>query len=36
MGRLVKVANVKDLPSETAMAAHVEGRTVALFNVDGL
>jgi nitrite reductase/ring-hydroxylating ferredoxin subunit len=35
MGRLVKVANVKDVPSETAMVAHVEGRTVALFNVDG-
>ena len=35
MGRLLKVAELKDVPSEAAMAAQVEGRTVALFNVGG-
>jgi nitrite reductase/ring-hydroxylating ferredoxin subunit len=35
MSRLFKVAELKDIPSETAMAALVGGRTVALFNVDG-
>jgi len=35
MGRLFKVAELKDVPAEAAMVAQVDGRTVALFNVDG-
>jgi nitrite reductase/ring-hydroxylating ferredoxin subunit len=35
MGRLVKVAETKDVPPGTAIAVDVEGQTVALFNVIG-
>ena len=35
MGRIVKVAERKDVPPGTAMAVDLEGRAVALFNVDG-
>ncbi len=35
MGRLVKVAETKDVPPGTARAVDVEGRTVALFNIGG-
>jgi len=35
MGRLVKVAETKDVPLGTAIAVDVEGHTVALFNVKG-
>ena len=32
---LVKVANKKDLPSGKGMAVEVQGKTIALFNVNG-
>ena len=35
MGRIVKVAETKDVPPGTAMDVDLEGRSVALFNVDG-
>lgn len=35
MGRLIKVAETKDIPPGTAVAVDLEGRAVALFNVDG-
>ncbi len=35
MGQLIKVAETKDVPPGTAKAVDVEGRAVALFNVDG-
>jgi len=35
MGRLVKVADTKAVPPGTAVAIDLEGRSVALFNVDG-
>jgi len=35
MGRFVKIAETKDVPPGTAVAVDVEGRVVALFNVDG-
>ena len=35
MGRIVKVAETKDVPPGTAVAVDLEGRAVALFNVDG-
>jgi nitrite reductase/ring-hydroxylating ferredoxin subunit len=35
MGRLVKLAETKDVPPGTAVAVDLEGRVVALFNVDG-
>ena len=35
MGRLIRVAETKDVPPGTAKAVDVEGRAVALFNVDG-
>ena len=35
MGRLVKVAETKDAPPGTAVGVDLEGRAVALFNVDG-
>ena len=35
MGRLVKVAETKEVPPGTAIAVDLEGRAVALFNVDG-
>ncbi len=35
MGRLIRVAETKEVPAGTAKAVDVEGRAVALFNVDG-
>ena len=35
MGKLFKVASTKDLAAGSAMSVEVEGRRVALFNVDG-
>ena len=35
MGQLIRVAEKKDVPPGTAKAVDVEGRAVALFNVDG-
>jgi nitrite reductase/ring-hydroxylating ferredoxin subunit len=35
MGQLIKVAETNEVPPGTAKAADVEGRAVALFNVDG-
>ena len=35
MRRLVKIAETKDVPPGTAVAVDLEGRAVALFNVDG-
>ena len=35
MGTHHKVANLKDLPSGGALAVEVQGRKIALFNVDG-
>ena len=35
MGRLVKVAETKDVPPGTAMAVDLEGRKIALFNSGG-
>ena len=35
MGRIVKVAETKDVPPGTAVAVDLEGRAVALFNVNG-
>ena len=35
MGRLVTVADKKDIPPGSARAVEVEGRLVAVFNVDG-
>jgi nitrite reductase/ring-hydroxylating ferredoxin subunit len=35
MGRLVKVAETKDVPLGAAIAVDVEGHAVALFNVKG-
>ena len=35
MGRIVKVAETKDVPPGAAVAVDLEGRAVALFNVDG-
>ncbi len=35
MGQLIKVAETKDVPPGTAKAVDVEGRAVALFNIDG-
>jgi nitrite reductase/ring-hydroxylating ferredoxin subunit len=35
MGQLIKVAETKEVPPGTAKAVDVEGRAVALFNVDG-
>ncbi|GIW42325.1 MAG: (2Fe-2S)-binding protein [Candidatus Binatia bacterium] len=35
MGRWVKVASADELPPGTAKAVEVEGRTIALFHVEG-
>jgi nitrite reductase/ring-hydroxylating ferredoxin subunit len=35
MGRLVKVAETRDIPPGKAIAVEVEGREVALFDIDG-
>jgi len=35
MGRLIKVAETKDIPPGRAATVDLEGRAVALFNVDG-
>lgn len=35
MRQLIKVAETKEVPPGTAKAVDVEGRAVALFNVDG-
>ena len=35
MGRLIKVAETKDLLPGTAKAVEAEGRRIALFNIDG-
>jgi len=35
MRRLVKIAETTDVPPGTAVAVDLEGRAVALFNVDG-
>ena len=35
MGQLIKVAETNEVPPGTAKAVDVEGRAVALFNVDG-
>jgi nitrite reductase/ring-hydroxylating ferredoxin subunit len=35
MGQLIKVAKTNDIPPGTAKAVDVEGRPVALFNIDG-
>jgi nitrite reductase/ring-hydroxylating ferredoxin subunit len=35
MGRLVKIAETTEVPPGTARAVDVEGRAVALFNIDG-
>ncbi len=35
MGQLVKVAETDAVPPGTAKAVDVEGRAVALFNIDG-
>ena len=35
MGRLIKVAEIDEVPPGTAKAVDVEGRAVALFNIDG-
>ncbi len=35
MGQLHKVAETKDLPPGSGMAVEVEGRQLAIFNVDG-
>ena len=35
MGQLIRVAETKEVPPGTAKAVDVEGRAVALFNVDG-
>ena len=35
MGQLHKVAETKDLPPGSGMAVEVEGREIAIFNVDG-
>ena len=35
MGRLVKVAETKDVPPGTAMAVDLEGRKIAVFNRGG-
>ncbi len=36
MGKLVKVANLSDVPPGTGRAVSAEGRAVALFNVNGV
>ena len=35
MGQLIKVAETNEVPPGTAKAVDVEGRPVALFNIDG-
>lgn len=35
MGKLVKVAETKDIPAGEAGSFEVEGQTIAIFNVDG-
>ncbi len=35
MGQLIKVAETNEVPPGTAKAVDVEGRVVALFNIDG-
>jgi nitrite reductase/ring-hydroxylating ferredoxin subunit len=35
MGQLVKVAETNEIPPGTAKAVDVEGRPIALFNIDG-
>jgi nitrite reductase/ring-hydroxylating ferredoxin subunit len=35
MGRFVRVASTQDVPPGTAISVEVEGRPIALFNIDG-
>ncbi len=35
MARLLSVAEVKEVPDGTAVAVDLEGRTIALFNIEG-
>jgi nitrite reductase/ring-hydroxylating ferredoxin subunit len=35
MGRFVKVASTQDVPPGTAISVEVQGRAIALFNIDG-